>query len=652
VATSAPMTATARNIDADAGHHFVKNASATMFPRVACEARLEPSVRANATVGAPLPDAVPGGTGAQAASASANANAPDTSLPPCPPRTPESYLKRRAAVTRRAGGATPEDEICSKLAGVSGPVRVGVPKESAANEKRVAATAESVKRLLALGFDVRVERGAGSGSGIDDDAYQAAGASIGDAADVWGGSDVVIKVRPPSHEETAKLREGALLVSLLQPERDEELPALIAGRRASAIALERIPRISRAQKMDVLSSMANLAGYRAVIEASQHFQRTFGAQVTAAGTIPPARVLVIGAGVAGLAAVAAARALGAEVRAFDTRPATKEQIESLGASYLNVDVVEDAEGGGGYAKEMSAAFLAAEIALFRAQAAEVDIIVTTALVPGKRAPVLLPDEVVAAMKPGSVIVDLAAEQGGNCSACVPGEVVVVKGVTIVGLTDLASRMASSASRLFATNVVHLLTELGGGTTFKIDRESEVVRPALVVHDGEVLPRPPPPAAAKLPTKAASPSIPAAPASRTSMRPPPSPDLKPAQQNIRSPTRRAWGTTLGGIVLILVLFVAGRFAPRDFLQHSTVFILACFVGWQVIWSVTPALHTPLMSVTNAISGIIIIGGMLQVGAGLDVASVLGALAALFAAINIAGGFLVTSRMLRMFRRGPE
>lgn len=557
--------------------------------------------------------------------------------------------------------------ICSKLAAVSGPVRVGVPKESAASEKRVAATPESVKKLLALGFDVRVEKGAGLGSGIDDDAYHAAGASLGDSADIWSASDVVIKVRPPAHEEVAKLREGALLVSLLQPERDEQLPALIAARKASAIALERIPRISRAQKMDVLSSMANLAGYRAVIEASQHFQRTFGAQVTAAGTIPPARVLVIGAGVAGLAAVATARALGAEVRAFDTRPATKEQIESLGASYLNVDVVEDAEGGGGYAKEMSAAFLAAEVALFRAQAAEVDIIVTTALVPGKRAPVLLPDEVVAAMKPGSVIVDLAAEQGGNCSACVPGEVVVVRGVTIVGVTDLASRMASSASRLFATNVVHLLTELSSGAAFKIDRESDIVRPALVVHDGEVLPRPPPPAAAKLGGNATAPaktpaktpakkadavSIPPPPTSRTSMRPPPSPDLKPAQQNIRSPTRRAWGTTLGGIVLILVLFVAGRFAPRDFLQHSTVFILACFVGWQVIWSVTPALHTPLMSVTNAISGIIIIGGMLQVGAGLDVASILGALAALFAAINIAGGFLVTSRMLRMFRRGRE
>lgn len=539
---------------------------------------------------------------------------------------------------------------------MSGSVRVGVPKESAAGERRVAATPESVKKLIAAGFAVTVERGAGAASGIEDAAFEAAGASLDDQAAIWGGSDVVIKVRPPSHAEVSNLREAAVLVSLLQPERDDKLPDLIAARRASAIALERIPRITRAQKMDVLSSMANLAGYRAVVEAAHHFQRTFGPQVTAAGTIPPARVLVIGAGVAGLAAVAAARALGAEVRAFDTRPATREQIESLGATYLNVEIKEDAEGGGGYAKEMSAAFLAAEIALFRAQAAEVDIIVTTALVPAKRAPLLLPDEVVSAMKPGSVIVDLAAEQGGNCSACVPGEIVDVKGVTVIGVTDLPSRMASSASRLFATNVLHLLQELGGGTAFRIDRESEVVRPALVVHEGEVLPRPPPPTAgpaAKPAVKAAAAKVPPPPpSSGRSLRPPPATDLKPQQQNIRSPTRRAWGTTVGGLALILLLFVAGRFAPRDFLQHSTVFILACFVGWQVIWSVSAALHTPLMSVTNAISGIIIIGGMLQVGAGVDVASVLGALAALFAAINVAGGFLVTERMLRMFQRGRE
>lgn len=530
-------------------------------------------------------------------------------------------------------------------------VRLGFPKESAAGERRVAATPDSVQKLCAAGFSVTVERGAGLDSSVSDEAYAAAGATLGTADDVWSSCDVIAKVRPPSHAEVAKLAEGALLVSLLQPERDAELVDLIAKRKASCIALERIPRITRAQKMDVLSSMANLSGYRAVIEAAQVFQRTFSAQVTAAGTIPPARVLVIGAGVAGLAAVAAARALGAEVRAFDTRPATKEQIESLGATHLTVSVQEDAEGGGGYAKEMSDAFLAAEIALFEAQAAEVDVIITTALIPGKPAPKLVPEQVVKALKPGSVIVDLAAEQGGNCSACKPGEAVVHEGVTVIGYTDLPSRMAASASRLFATNVVHLLMEMGGGTKFGIDLESDVVRPALVVHQGEALPRPAPKAAAPAPA-APKVDIPPPPSSKSSLRPPPSADLKPAQQNIRSPTRRAWGTTVGGLMLILVLFVAGRFAPSDFLQHSTVFILACFVGWQVIWSVTPALHTPLMSVTNAVSGIIIIGGMLQIGTGLDIASVLGALAALFAAINIAGGFLVTERMLRMFQRGKS
>jgi NAD(P) transhydrogenase subunit alpha len=514
-----------------------------------------------------------------------------------------------------------------------------VPKETAAAEKRVAATPESTRKLVGLGLTVAVERGAGEAAGFSDEAYETAGATITNSA--WN-ADVVLKVRPPSHAEVTKLGAGTTLVSLLQPERDEALPGLIAAQQASAIALERVPRVTRAQKMDVLSSMANLAGYRAVIEAAQQFQRSFGAQVTAAGTIPPARVLVIGAGVAGLAAIAAAHALGAEVRAFDTRAATKEQVESLGASFLTVSITEAGEGQGGYAKEMSPAFIAAEMALFRAQAAEVDIVITTALVPGKKAPILLPEDVVTCLKPGSVVVDLAAEQGGNCALTVPGEVTVTRGIIVVGFTDLPSRMASSASRLFANNIVHLLDEMGGGK-LTIDVDNDVIRPALVVHNGTVLPRPEP--KAPTPPKAAPP----APESRRSLRPPPPADLKPAQQKITSPTRHAWGTTLVGIVILLLLFVAGRFAPRDFLQHSTVFILACFVGWQVIWSVTAALHTPLMSVTNAISGIIIIGGMLQIGTGLDAASILGSLAALFAAINIAGGFLVTERMLRMFRK---
>ncbi|MBX3263790.1 MAG: Re/Si-specific NAD(P)(+) transhydrogenase subunit alpha [Labilithrix sp.] len=518
-------------------------------------------------------------------------------------------------------------------------MRLGVPKEIYAGERRVAATPESVKKLRAMGLEVAVERGAGTGSGYTDEAYEAAGATLADANGVWAESDLVVKVRPPSHPEVAQIKEGAMLVSLLQPERDEALPPLLAAKRVSAIALERIPRVTRAQKMDVLSSMANLAGYRAVLEAAHHYQGFFGPQVTAAGTMPPARVLVIGAGVAGLAAVAAARALGAEVRAFDTRRATKEQVESLGATFLTVEVEEDGEGGGGYAKEMSPAFIAAEMALFRAQAAEVDVIVTTALVPGKKAPILLKEEAIAKMKRGSVVVDLAAEQGGNCELCAPGEIVTRHGVTIVGVTDLASRMGASASRLFANNVVHLLAEIVDGARLHVDLEDEVIRPALVTHAGEVLPRPPPKAAVPPPRPSNRPRV------------PPAPEAKPAQKDIRSPTRRAWGTTVGGMAVIVALFVAGRFAPSDLLQHSTVFILACFVGWQVIWSVTAALHTPLMSVTNAISGIIIIGGMLQVSSTLDAASVLGALAALFAAINIAGGFLVTERMLRMFRREP-
>jgi NAD(P) transhydrogenase subunit alpha len=519
-------------------------------------------------------------------------------------------------------------------------MRLGIPKETCAGERRVAATPESVKKLRGMGLEVVVERSAGAASGYTDEAYEAAGAALVDDAAAWAESDVLVKVRAPSHDEVAKIKVGAMLVALLQPERDEQLPALLAERKISAIALERIPRVTRAQKMDVLSSMANLAGYRAVLEAASHYQGLFGPQVTAAGTTPPARVLVIGAGVAGLAAAAAARALGAEVRAFDTRKATKEQVESLGAAFLTVEIEEDGEGGGGYAREMSPAFIEAEMRLFKAQAAEVDVIVTTALVPGKKAPVLVKEEAVRQMKRGSVIVDLAAEQGGNCELCVPGSVVERLGVTIIGLTDLASRMGASASRLFANNVVHLLNEIVDGPRLHVDLEDDVIRPALLTHGGEILPRPPPKPVAPPPRPSARSRV------------PPAPEAKPAQKDIRSPTRRAWGTTLGGMAVIVTLFVAGRFAPSDLLQHSTVFILACFVGWQVIWSVTAALHTPLMSVTNAISGIIIVGGMLQISSTVDAATILGALAALFAAINIAGGFLVTERMLRMFRRDSK
>ncbi len=509
-------------------------------------------------------------------------------------------------------------------------VIIGIPKESLPGEKRVAATPESIKKFKERGLGVHVQRGAGLESGIEDAAYVAAGAELTD--DPWG-CDVVYKVRPPTLEEAGKLKEKSFLVSLIQSERNPGLVDALKARKATVLALEKVPRVTRAQKMDVLSSMGNLSGYRAVVEAATHFQGFFSPQITAAGATPPAKVLIIGAGVAGLAAVGAARALGADVRAFDTRAAAREQVESLGARFLEVKLHEAGEGQGGYAKVMSPEFIAAEMELFRNQAKEVDIVITTALVPGTKAPTLVPRDVVECLKPGSVIVDMAAEQGGNCELTKPGEIAVHHGVKILGFTDLASRMAATSSRFFAMNLWHLSGELGKADALTIDLENDVVRPALVLHEGEVLPPPPMKDPAPAP------------------RPPPA-ATRPVQQHINSPTRGAWGSTIGGILMIVVLFGLGRFAPADFLQHSTVFVLACFVGWQVIWSVSPALHTPLMSVTNAISGIIIIGGMLQVGAGFDLASILGALAVLFAAINIAGGFLVTQRMLKMFKReGP-
>jgi len=518
-------------------------------------------------------------------------------------------------------------------------MKIGVPKESAALERRVAATPDSVKKLLSLGFEVSVARGAGTQAGWDDDAYTTAGAVVVDQEVALGEVDIVLKVRPPSADEAARLREHALLISLLQPERNPDLPAQIAARKAGALALERIPRVTRAQKLDVLSSMGNLSGYRAVIEAAAQLQTGFGPMVTAAGSSPPAKVLVIGAGVAGLAAIGAARALGAEVRAFDTRAAAREQVESLGAKFLEVSIEESGEGQGGYAKTMSPEFIAAEMALFRAQAREVDVIITTALVPGTKAPTLVPRDVVDSLKRGSVIIDLAAEQGGNCELTVPDQVVEHNGIRIVGYTDLTSRMAAVASRFFANNLAHLLSDMGGGKAWKVDLEDDVIRPALVVHEGEVLPRP---------TKAAEPPPAPKPAPAKAAVPPPSEAVK-KKGGHGAAAPASSGFPVGGLIAAVLVFALGQVAPSEFLQHFTVFILACFVGWQVIWNVSPSLHTPLMSVTNAISGIIVIGGMLQVTGTTAPASLLGVVAVLFAAINVAGGFLVTQRMLKMFRR---
>ena len=529
-------------------------------------------------------------------------------------------------------------------------IQIGVPREVAAGECRVAATPESVGKLVKAGFSVAVQAGAGQAAGYDDAQYVAAGATVApDAAAVWK-MDVVVKVRPPQPAEVAQAREGLVLVSLLQPERNPELPAALNAVKVTALALERVPRVTRAQKMDVLSSQANLSGYRAVVEAAAAYQGFFGPQMTAAGATPPARVLIIGAGVAGLAALGAAKALGAEVRAFDTRAAAREQVESLGGKFLTVSVEESGDGGGGYGKVMSQAFIDAEMALFRAQAAEVDVVISTALVPGTKAPLLLPKDVICHLKPGSVVVDMAAEQGGNCEVTVPGECISWQGVKVLGYTDLASRMACTSSKFFANNLVHLLNEMGGGAGFKVDLDNDVIRPALLTHQGETLPPPPrkdpSPAAAPKPAAAAAPKPAAAPAPAASS------SHGHGHGAAAAAPGSPWATLGSGVAIAALLAWLGHVAPASFLPHFTVFVLSCFVGWQVVWSVTAALHTPLMSVTNAISGIILIGGLLQVGADVDVAGLLGAAAVLFASINVAGGFLVTQRMLKMFRRGPE
>jgi NAD(P) transhydrogenase subunit alpha len=429
-----------------------------------------------------------------------------------------------------------------------------------------------------------------------------------------------------------------LLLCLFFPSRNPELLAALARRGVSLLALDQVPRITRAQKMDALSAMANIAGYRAVVEAAHEFGRFFTGQVTAAGKVPPAKVLVIGAGVAGLAAIGAARALGAVVRAFDTRPVVKEQVESMGAQFLEVLLDEDGTGVGGYAKEMTPEFIAAEMALFKQQAREVDIIITTALIPGKPAPRLITTEMLKVMKPGSVVVDLAAEGGGNCELTRPNELVHAHDVCIIGYTDLPSRMAATASQLYATNLVHLMGELGKADSFQLRLEDEVIDAALVLHNGELRwPRP----ASVLRSMPAS-GIQSAPAA--SLAPP---VAKGHSRGVPAPQSR---TSVVGLALLgLLLAAMGWFAPAAFLGHFTVFVLACMLGWQVVWNVAPALHTPLMSVTNAISGIILVGGMLKTQSSNGLVIALAAAALLIATINVAGGFFVTQRMLKMFQR---
>lgn len=526
-------------------------------------------------------------------------------------------------------------------------MKVGIPKEVYPDEHRVAATPDTAKRLQKLGFDVLVERNAGSGANFADDAYTQANCQIvSDAATLWAEADIVLKVRPPQmHPDECKheadfLHEKSTLISFIWPAQNPELLQKLVKRKATVMAMDAIPRISRAQKLDALSSMANLAGYRAVIEAANHFGRFFNGQITAAGKVPPAKVMIIGVGVAGLAAIGTAKGLGAIVRAFDTRLVVKEQVESLGAEFLELNFAEDGSGEGGYAKVMSDEFIKAEMELFAAQAQDVDIIITTALIPGRKAPVLITQEMVESMKEGSVIVDLAAEQGGNCACTHPGEVYRYNGVTIVGLTDLPSRMAQQASQLYGNNLCHLLEEMGGANNFNINLEDEVIRSSLVVHAGDIT-YPPPKFEKKVEVTQDKGS------EQKEKEKQPTPVLTTSS----TPSSAKGGSNFLWLVLVgLALVGIGINAPPEFLSHFIVFVLACFIGWQVIWNVKPALHTPLMSVTNAISGIIIIGGMLQISGGSSsYTTILGAIAILVGTINISGGFLVTQRMLKMFQK---
>ncbi len=528
-------------------------------------------------------------------------------------------------------------------------MKVGIPTEVQPGERRVAATPDTTTRLKKLGFEVLVESGAGDGASFPDAQYEAAGATIvSETADLWNQADIILKVQPPAENtalglhEADLIREGGTLVSFFWPARNKELIERLAGRKVTVLAMDQVPRISRAQKLDALSSMANIAGYRAVVEAAGLFGRFFTGQMTAAGKVPPAKVLVIGAGVAGLASIGAARGLGAIVRAFDTRPAVKEQVHSMGADFLELDFKEEGAGQGGYAKVMSKEFIAAEMALFAEQAKDVDIIITTALIPGKPAPRLITTEMVESMQPGSVIVDLAAETGGNCELTKPGEVARHNGVSIVGYTDLPSRLAPTASQLYGNNLCHLLSDMGGAGEWRIDLEDEVVRGVLVLQDGELMWPPPKPKPAPAPAAQAKPA-PAASAA-----------AKPAEAAKPDAKGGASGHGVRTAVFLVLaaaaLFGLGMVAPKPLLIHVQVFVLACFVGWLVIWNVKPALHTPLMSVTNAISGIILIGGMLEISGHISSpVTILGAAAVLVASINISGGFLVTQRMLRMFHK---
>jgi NAD(P) transhydrogenase subunit alpha len=505
-------------------------------------------------------------------------------------------------------------------------MKVGIPLEVLVTETRVAATPKTVQRLIKQGFDVFVEQNAGSKALFSDENFVEAGATIvADAKTLLSSVDIILKVQPLTKDEMNAVRPGTMVASYLWPAQNADLLRILAEKKINAVAMDAIPRISRAQKMDVLSSMANIAGYRAVIEGANYFGRFLNGQITAAGKVDPAKVLVIGAGVAGLASIGTANSLGAIVRAFDTRKEVREQIQSMGAQFITVDIDEDGATASGYSKEMSQAFIEAEMALFRAQAKEVDIIITTAQIPGKAAPKLILKDMVESMKSGSVIVDLAASTGGNCEVTKPGEVYNYKGVTIVGKLD---QLPSQASFLYGNNLCHLLDDMGKNAQFKIDMNDDIIGRAMVVYNGNINWPPKPISVSAGPT---TPKI-----------------VQEEAPQVQK--KNIVGPIIGLALIGALLGLIGTVAPPEFLSHFTVFVLSCFIGWQVVWNVSHSLHTPLMSVTNAISGIIIIGGILHIRSDLSAPiSILALVAVLVATINIAGGFYITHRMLKMFRR---
>ena len=522
-------------------------------------------------------------------------------------------------------------------------MKIGTPKEIFEGENRVAMTPDSARALQKLGYDCLIETGAGAGAGFSDAAYEAAGVSIvKTAAALWKEADIIAKVRQPTDTELKRMSADKTLISFFNPAGNEEGMALAKARGGNVIAMEMVPRISRAQKMDALSSMANIAGYRAVIEAGNNFGRFFTGQITAAGKVPPAKVLVVGAGVAGLAAIGTSTSLGAITYAFDVRPEVAEQVESMGAEFVYLDFKEEQQDGaatGGYASVSSPEFREAQLARFRELAPEMDIVITTALIPNRPAPKLWLADMVKAMKPGSVIVDLAAERGGNVEGTVPDEKVVTdNGVTIIGYTDFPSRMAAQASTLYATNIRHMMTDLTPAKDGKVahNMEDDVIRGATVTHQGEITFPPPPPKVQAIAVKSRE-----KPKELTR-------EEKRAREvaAFKAQTRQQF--TLLGVGGLLMLAV-GLVAPPSFMQHFIVFVLAVFIGFQVIWNVSHSLHTPLMAVTNAISSIIILGALMQIGSGSWLVILLAALSVFMAGINIFGGFLVTRRMLAMFQK---